>query len=91
MMAEAYGKMTGKPGVCFVTRGPGATNASAGIHIAMQDSTPMVLFVGQIDNRHTDRETFQEVDYKQVFGGLAKWVAQVNDTDRWASSNTMRM
>ncbi|MEL6683833.1 MAG: thiamine pyrophosphate-binding protein [Pseudomonadota bacterium] len=82
MMAEAYGKMTGKPGVCFVTRGPGATNASAGVHIAMQDSTPMVLFVGQIDNRQTDRETFQEVDYKQVFGGLAKWVAQVNDTDR---------
>jgi len=82
MMAEAYGKMTGRPGVCFVTRGPGATNASAGIHIAMQDSTPMVLFVGQIDNRHTDRETFQEVDYKAVFGGLAKWVAQVNDTDR---------
>mgnify|MGYP000901748972 FL=1 len=84
MMAEAYGKMTGQPGVCFVTRGPGATNASAGIHIAMQDSTPMVLFVGQIDNRHTDRETFQEVDYKYVFGGLAKWVAQVDDTDRLA-------
>ncbi|WP_375254647.1 thiamine pyrophosphate-binding protein, partial [Yoonia sp.] len=63
MMAEAYGKMTGQPGVCFVTRGPGAANASAGVHIAMQDSTPMVLFVGQIDNRHTDRETFQEVDY----------------------------
>ena len=82
MMAEAYGKMTGQPGVCFVTRGPGATNASAGIHIAMQDSTPMVLFVGQIDTRHTDRESFQEVDYKAVFGGLAKWVAQVNDTDR---------
>ena len=82
MMAEAYGKMTGQPGVCFVTRGPGAANASAGIHIAMQDSTPMVLFVGQIDNRHTDRETFQEVDYKEVFGGLAKWVAQVNDTAR---------
>jgi acetolactate synthase-1/2/3 large subunit len=84
MMAEAYGKVTGQPGVCFVTRGPGAANASAGIHIAMQDSTPMVLFVGQIDNRHTDRETFQEVDYKAVFGGLAKWVAQVNDTDRLA-------
>ena len=82
MMAEAYGKMTGQPGVCFVTRGPGATNASAGIHIAMQDSTPMVLFVGQIDNRHTDRETFQEIDYKSVFGGLAKWVAQVDHTDR---------
>ena len=82
MMAEAYGKMTGQPGVCFVTRGPGATNASAGIHIAMQDSTPMVLFVGQIDNRHTDRETFQEVDYKAMFGPIAKWVAQIDDTDR---------
>ena len=82
MMAEAYGKLTGQPGVCFVTRGPGAANASAGIHIARQDSTPMVLFVGQIDNRHTDRETFQEVDYKEVFGGLAKWVAQVDETDR---------
>jgi len=82
MMAEAHGKMTGRPGVCFVTRGPGAANASAGIHIAMQDSTPMVLFVGQIDNRHTDRETFQEVDYRDVFGGLAKWVAQVDHTDR---------
>ncbi len=82
MMAEAYGKMTGQPGVCFVTRGPGATNASAGIHIAMQDSTPLVLFVGQIDNRHTDRETFQEIDYKSLFGGLAKWVAQVDHTDR---------
>ncbi len=82
MMADAYGKMTGQPGVAFVTRGPGATNASAGIHIAMQDSTPLVLFVGQIDNRQTDRETFQEVDYKSVFGGLAKWVAQVDHTER---------
>ena len=82
MMAEAYGKMTGQPGVCFVTRGPGAANASAGIHVAQQDSTPMVLFVGQIDNRHTDRETFQEVDYRAMFGGLAKWVAQVDHTDR---------
>jgi len=84
MMAEAYGKMTGQPGVCFVTRGPGATNASAGIHIAMQDSTPMVLFVGQIDNRLTDRETFQEVDYRAMFGGVAKWVAQIDHTDRIA-------
>ena len=82
MMAEADGKRTGQPGVCFVTRGPGAANASAGIHVAMQDSTPMVLFVGQIDNRHTDRETFQEVDYRDVFGGLAKWVAQVDHTER---------
>ena len=82
MMAEAYGKMTGEVGVCFVTRGPGACNASAGVHIAMQDSTPMVLFVGQIDNRQTDRETFQEVDYRAMFGGLAKWVAQVDHTER---------
>ena len=82
MMAEAYGKMTGDVGVCFVTRGPGACNASAGVHVAMQDSTPMVLFVGQIDNRQTDRETFQEVDYRAMFGGLAKWTAQVDDTDR---------
>jgi acetolactate synthase-1/2/3 large subunit len=82
MMADAYGKMTGQPGVAFVTRGPGATNASAGVHIAMQDSTPLVLFVGQIDNRQTDRETFQEVDYKAMFGGLVKWVAQVDHTDR---------
>lgn len=82
MMAEAHGKLTGQPGVCFVTRGPGATNASAGVHVAMQDSTPMVLFVGQIDNRQTDRETFQEVDYRAMFGGLAKWVAQVDQTDR---------
>ncbi len=82
MMAEAHAKLTGQPGVCFVTRGPGATNASAGVHVAMQDSTPLVIFVGQIDSRHVDRETFQEVDYKAMFGGLAKWVAQCNDTDR---------
>ncbi len=82
MMAEAMGKMTGEPGICFVTRGPGACNASAGVHVAMQDSTPMILFVGQIDNRQTDRETFQEVDYRQMFGGLAKWVAQVDTTAR---------
>lgn len=82
MMAEAYGKMTGQPGIAFVTRGPGATNASAGIHIAQQDSTPMILFVGQIDAGHRDREAFQEVDYKQVFGGLCKWVAEVDQTDR---------
>ncbi|WP_342078101.1 thiamine pyrophosphate-binding protein [Yoonia sp. SS1-5] len=82
MMAEAHGKMTGQPGVCFVTRGPGAANATAGIHVAMQDSTPLVMFVGQIDNRQTDRETFQEVDYRAMFGGLAKWVAQVDHTAR---------
>lgn len=82
MMAEAYGKMTGQPGVCFVTRGPGATNASAGIHIARQDSTPLVMFVGQIDRSHRDREAFQEIDYRAVFGGLAKWVAEVDQTER---------
>ncbi|NBD30908.1 MAG: thiamine pyrophosphate-binding protein [Alphaproteobacteria bacterium] len=82
MMAEAYGKMTGQPGVCFVTRGPGATNASAGIHIARQDSTPMVMFVGQIARDHQDREAFQEVDYRAMFSGLAKWVAKVDQTER---------
>ncbi|MGB5557876.1 MAG: thiamine pyrophosphate-binding protein [Paracoccaceae bacterium] len=82
MMAEATGKLTGRPGVAFVTRGPGATNASAGVHIARQDSTPMVLFVGQIARGHRDREAFQEVDYRAFFGPLAKWVAEVEDTDR---------
>ncbi|MEL6571861.1 MAG: thiamine pyrophosphate-binding protein [Pseudomonadota bacterium] len=82
MMAEAFGKMTGTPGVCFVTRGPGACNASAGVHVAMQDSTPMVLFVGQIASHHRDREAFQEVDYRAMFGGLAKWVAEVEHTER---------
>ncbi len=82
MMAEAHGKLTGRPGVAFVTRGPGATNASAGVHIAHQDSTPMILFVGQIARGHRDREAFQEVDYRQMFGGLAKWVAEINETDR---------
>ncbi|MDO5706660.1 MAG: thiamine pyrophosphate-binding protein, partial [Paracoccus sp. (in: a-proteobacteria)] len=82
MMAEAAGKLTGRPGVCFVTRGPGATNASAGVHVAKQDSTPMILFIGQIARADRDREAFQEVDYRQMFGGLAKWVAQIDDTDR---------
>jgi acetolactate synthase-1/2/3 large subunit len=82
MMAEAYGKLTGTPGVAFVTRGPGATNASAGVHIARQDSTPMVLFVGQIARGHRDREAFQEVDYRAMYGPLAKWVAEVDDTAR---------
>ena len=82
MMAEATGKLTGRPGVAFVTRGPGASNASAGVHIARQDSTPMILFVGQIARGHRDREAFQEVDYKSFFGTVAKWVAEVDDTDR---------
>lgn len=82
MMAEAHGKMTGTPGVLFVTRGPGATNASAGIHIAKQDSTPMVVFVGQIARHHRDREAFQEVDYRAVFGTLAKWATEVDQIER---------
>ena len=82
MMAEAHGKLTGRPGICFVTRGPGASNASAGVHVAKQDSTPMILFVGQIDTSHRDREAFQEVDYRMMFGGLAKWVAEIEDTAR---------
>lgn len=82
MMAEATGKLAGRPGVAFVTRGPGATNASSGVHVARQDSTPMVLFVGQIARNHRDREAFQEVDYRAMFGPLAKWVAEVDATER---------
>jgi acetolactate synthase I/II/III large subunit len=82
MMAEATGKLTGRPGVAFVTRGPGATNAAAGVHIARQDSTPMILFVGQIDRGHEGREAFQEMDYAAVFGPIAKWAAEVRQTDR---------
>src|SRR5213593_214429 len=85
-MAEAYGKMTGRPGVCFVTRGPGATNASIGVHTAYQDSTPLLLLVGQVATGQRDREAFQELDYRQMFGpgtlGLAKWVGEVNDAAR---------
>ncbi|MEM6891177.1 MAG: thiamine pyrophosphate-binding protein, partial [Pseudomonadota bacterium] len=82
MMAEATGKLTGKPGVAFVTRGPGATNASSGVHIAHQDSTPMVLFIGQVASDQRDREAFQEVDYRAMFGPLAKWVAEIDRADR---------
>ncbi|MEL6585103.1 MAG: thiamine pyrophosphate-binding protein [Pseudomonadota bacterium] len=82
MMAEATAKLTGQPGVLFVTRGPGATNASAGLHVARQDSTPMVCFVGQIARAHRDREAFQEVDYRALFGGLVKWVAEVDQVER---------
>lgn len=81
-MAEAYGKLTGKPGILFVTRGPGATNASIGIHTAMQNSTPMVIFVGQIETSMRDREAFQELDYRAVFGTMAKWVVEIDDADR---------
>jgi acetolactate synthase I/II/III large subunit len=85
-MAEAQGKLSGRPGVCFVTRGPGATNASIGVHTAFQDSTPMVLFIGQVASDQRDREAFQEIDYRQMFSpgtlGLAKWVAEVESADR---------
>ena len=85
-MADAQGKLTGRPGICFVTRGPGATNASIGLHTAFQDSTPMILFIGQVASVQRDREAFQELDYRQVFGpgtlGFAKWVGEVHDADR---------
>lgn len=82
MMAEAVGKATGRPGICFVTRGPGATNASAGIHIARQDSTPMIVFVGQVARDMREREAFQELDYRAVFGTMAKWATEIDDIAR---------
>ena len=85
-MAEAQGKLSGRPGICFVTRGPGATNASIGVHTAFQDSTAMVLFIGQVASEQRDREAFQELDYRQMFGpgtlGMAKWAAEVHSADR---------
>src|SRR3954451_1088866 len=82
IMAEAVGKATGRPGICFVTRGPGATNASPGLHIARQDSTPMILFVGQIAREMREREAFQELDYRAVFGSVAKWATEIDDPTR---------
>jgi acetolactate synthase-1/2/3 large subunit len=82
MMAEAVGKATGAPGICFVTRGPGATNASPGIHIARQDSTPMIVFVGQVARAARGREAFQELDYRAVFGSMAKWATEIDDPAR---------
>ncbi len=85
-MAEAQGKLTGRPGICFATRGPGAANAAIGLHTAFQDSTPMILFIGQVASDTRDREAFQELDYRQMFGpgtlGLAKWVGEVQHADR---------
>jgi acetolactate synthase-1/2/3 large subunit len=85
-MADAQGKLSGWPGVCFVTRGPGASNAAIGLHTAFQDSTPMVLLIGQVASEQRDREAFQELDYRQVFGpgtlGMAKWVGEVQQADR---------
>jgi len=82
MMADAYGKLTGRPGICFVTRGPGATNASAGVHIAYQDSSPMILFIGQVGRSMLDREAFQEIDYRRMFGQMSKWTAEISDAAR---------
>jgi len=82
IMAEAAGKITGRPGICFVTRGPGATNGSAGIHIARQDSSPMIMFVGQVGREMRDREAFQELDYRAVFGTMAKWATEIDDPSR---------
>ena len=81
-MADAYGKLTGRPGICLVTRGPGATHASNGLHTASQDSTPMILLVGQVARDAVGREGFQELDYAAVFGSMAKWVAQIDDAAR---------
>ena len=81
-MAEAYGKLTGRPAAAFVTRGPGACHGSIGVHVAMQDSTPLILFVGQIAFAHTGRDAFQEVDYRQFFGPLCKWVTQIDQPAR---------
>ncbi|ASY61282.1 Acetolactate synthase large subunit (plasmid) [Sinorhizobium sp. CCBAU 05631] len=81
-MAEAYGKLTGKPGICFVTRGPGATNASVGVHTAFQDSTPMLLFISQVAREQTEREAFREIDYRRMFGQMAKWVVEIEDDAR---------
>ena len=81
-MAEAYGKLTGRPGIAMVTRGPGASNASIGIHTAVQDSTPMILFIGQVGTDFRDREAFQEIDYRSMFGGVVKWAAEIEHADR---------
>ena len=81
-MAESYAKLTGKPGICLVTRGPGATNAAIGVHTAFQDSSPMILLVGQVGNDFVEREAFQELDYRRMFGPMAKWVAQIDDAAR---------
>ena len=81
-MADAYGKLTGRPGICLVTRGPGATHAAVGVHTAFQDSTPMILLIGQVASHQEEREAFQELDYRRVFGQMAKWTAQIDRADR---------
>lgn len=97
-MAAAWGKLTGKPGLCFVTRGPGVTNASIGIHTAMQDSAPMITFVGQVGTDMKGREAFQEIDYRAVYGTMAKWATEIDDVARipeilaraWVTATTGR-
>ncbi|MFD3190080.1 thiamine pyrophosphate-binding protein [Sedimentitalea sp. HM32M-2] len=97
-MAAAYGKLTGAPGICWVTRGPGVTNASIGVHTAMQDSAPMLLFVGQVGTDMKGREAFQEIDYRAVFGTMAKWVVEIDRVERvpeivaraWTAATTGR-
>ena len=81
-MAEAYGKLTGRPGIAFVTRGPGASNAAVGIHTAMQDASPMIVFVGQVGTDMLDRDAFQEIDYRRMYGSVAKWAAQIDRAER---------
>lgn len=97
-MAAAWGKLTGSPGICLVTRGPGVTNAAIGIHTAMQDSAPMIVFVGQVGTDMIGREAFQEIDYRAVFGTMAKWAVQIDTLDRmpeilgraWVTATTGR-
>ncbi len=97
-MAAAWGKLTGQPGLCFVTRGPGVTNAAIGIHTAMQDSAPMIIFVGQVGTDMKGREAFQEIDYRAVFGTMAKWAVESDDVNRipeilgraWVTATTGR-
>ena len=81
-MADAHGKLSGRPGIAFVTRGPGATHAANGVHTARQDSTPMILFVGQVARDQMEREAFQEIDYRRMFGQMAKWVVEIEDAAR---------
>ena len=85
-MAEAYAKLTGKPGVCLVTRGPGSTNASIGVHTARQDSTPLVLHVGQVSRDALGREAWQEIDVARMFTPTAKWATQIDDVAQCRSS-----
>ena len=82
MMADAYAKLTGKPGIAFVTRGPGATNASPGLHVAHQDSSAMILFIGQVARDQTEREAFQELDYRRFLSQLTKWTGELEDAGR---------